>query len=89
VHGRRMGGRGLHEAAPPVTYRAGTVPPRIEVGMVLRKEGHDVTVHGFRGDYAVCDTAGLPIEWHRLVLLGAPLARDWTESGGDGGGRAR
>jgi hypothetical protein len=82
VHGRRMGGRGLHEAAPPVTYRAGTVPPRIEVGMVLRKEGHDVTVHGFRGDYAVCDTAGLPIEWHRLVLLGAPLARDWTEPGG-------
>jgi hypothetical protein len=57
----------------PVTYRAGTVPPVVRVGMVLRdRRGNDRVVK--------CDG--------NLLFAGWTLARDFTEPGGDGGGDA-
>jgi hypothetical protein len=75
----------------PVTYRAGTVPPRIDVGMVLQ-----CPIGGtWRAVALGCDEVVFRLDHDtdeygegRLVLMGMasvswwPLARDWTEPGG-------
>jgi hypothetical protein len=68
----------------PVTYRAGTVPARIEVGMVLRGPyGHTYEIVRV-GEYMVdANINGLSTE--PVLLLAAQqmtLARDFTEPGG-------
>jgi hypothetical protein len=75
----------------PVTYRAGTVPSRIDVGMVLQ-----CPIGGtWRAVALGCDEVVFRLDHDtdeygegRLVLMGMasvswwPLARDWTEPGG-------
>jgi hypothetical protein len=79
-------------AAPPapVTYRAGTVPPRIEVGMVLRSP--HTTSCSWRVAHVTIDRAWLVRDDDRdrfdaplWDIADMPLAHDWTEPGGDGG----
>jgi hypothetical protein len=68
----------------PVTYRAGTVPGKIVVGMVLRKEGGALrTVADATGEWIMVRDAKKQY-WNALRedVERWPLARDWTEAGG-------
>jgi hypothetical protein len=72
-------------AEDPVTYRAGTVPPRIEVGMVLRtpmtqRERIVLLIDGDLVDVAESSN-GRRVTMNLMAIGSWPLARDWTEPG--------
>lgn len=65
----------------PVTYRAGTVPPRIEVGMVLRYGTGDWRVKSL-GDRVVMERSQTWVLSHKAMeACRWKLARDWIEPG--------
>lgn len=70
------------DAPAPVTHRAGAVPPRIEVGMVLRSSAGEVLHVTETNEHKARVTTPdgyVHVVGPREDFATWPLARDWTE----------